>query len=106
MALTTGVVRALVRGGAKYQQMLIDAFAEHVLGVKAHAQKIKPPTLDLSMLRTGFDVPEEKVNISDLLMSIAKKIPAIESRIPYKNLIFIIRKMRRSKVHEVIVEKS
>ena len=55
---TTGVVRALVRGGAKYQQMLIDAFAEHVLGVKAHAQKIKPPTLDLSMLRTGFDVPE------------------------------------------------
>ena len=51
-------MRALVRGGAKYQQMLIDAFAEHVLGVKAHAQKIKPPTLDLSMLRTGFDVPE------------------------------------------------
>lgn len=55
---TTGVVRTLVRGGAKYQQMLIDAFAEHVLGVKAHAQRIKPPTLDLSMLRTGFDVPE------------------------------------------------
>ena len=54
----TGVVRALVRGGAKYQQMLIDAFAEHVLGVKAHAQRIKPPTLDLSMLRTGFEVPE------------------------------------------------
>lgn len=55
---TTGVVRTLVRGGAKYQQMLIDAFAEHVLGVKAHAQRIRPPTLDLSMLRTGFDVPE------------------------------------------------
>ena len=54
----TGVVRTLVRGGAKYQQMLIDAFAEHVLGVKAHAQRIRPPTLDLSMLRTGFDVPE------------------------------------------------
>ena len=54
----TGVVRTLVRGGAKYQQMLIDAFAEHVLGVKAHAQRIKPPTLDLSMLRTGFDVPD------------------------------------------------
>ncbi len=54
----TGVVRTLVRGGAKYQQMLIGAFAEHVLGVKAHAQRIKPPTLDLSMLRTGIDVPE------------------------------------------------
>ena len=63
-------------------------------------------TLAALKARTGFDVPEEKVNISDLLMSIAKKIPAIESRIPYKNLIFIIRKMRRSKVHEVIVEKS
>ena len=54
-AKSTGVVRTLVRGGA-YQQMLVEAFAEHVLGVKAH--KIKTPTLDLSMLRTGFDVPE------------------------------------------------
>jgi hypothetical protein len=35
-----------------------EAFAEHVLGVKASAHKIKSPTLDLSMLRTGFDVPE------------------------------------------------
>ncbi len=57
-AKSTGVVRTLVRGGAKYQQMLADAFAEHVLGVKAYASRIKPPTLDLSMLRTGFDVPE------------------------------------------------
>lgn len=57
-AKSTGVVRTLVRGGAKYQQMLVDAFAEHVLGVKASAHKIKSPTLDLSMLRTGFDVPE------------------------------------------------
>ncbi|MCG9026062.1 hypothetical protein [Laribacter hongkongensis] len=38
--------------------MLVEAFAEHVLGVKASAHKIKSPTLDLSMLRTGFDVPE------------------------------------------------
>jgi hypothetical protein len=52
------VVRTLVRGGQKYQQMLVQAFAEHVLGVKANAQKIKAPTLDLSMLRTGFDVPQ------------------------------------------------
>jgi len=57
-AKSTGVVRTLVRGGAKYQQMLVEAFAEHVLGVKASAHKIKSPTLDLSMLRTGFDVPE------------------------------------------------
>lgn len=37
---------------------LVEAFAEHVLGVTASAHKIKSPTLDLSKLRTGFDVPE------------------------------------------------
>ncbi|MDY0329680.1 MAG: hypothetical protein RBR52_04195 [Thiomonas sp.] len=57
-AKSTGVVRTLVRGGQKYQQMLVEAFAEHVLGVKANAHRIKSPTLDLSMLRTGFDAPE------------------------------------------------
>ncbi|MDO8892367.1 MAG: hypothetical protein Q7V00_11015 [Sulfurimicrobium sp.] len=57
-AKATGVVRTLVRGGAKYQQMLVESFAEHVLGVKANAHRIKSPTLDLSMLRTGFDVQE------------------------------------------------
>jgi hypothetical protein len=57
-AQATGVVRTLVRGGQKVQQMLVEAFAEHVLGVKANAQKIKAPCLDLSTLRTGFDVPE------------------------------------------------
>lgn len=55
---TSGVVRTLVRGGAKYQKMLVQAFAEHVLGVTTLAQKIKPPTLDLCRLRTGFDVPQ------------------------------------------------
>jgi len=57
-AKATGVVRTLVRGGQKYQRMLVEAFAEHVLGVKASASRIKSPILDLSMLRTGFDVPE------------------------------------------------
>jgi hypothetical protein len=54
----TGVVRTLVRGGLRYQQMLIQAFCAHVLGVQIDACQIKPPTLDLSMLRTGFDVPQ------------------------------------------------
>ncbi|MFU0257858.1 hypothetical protein ACMZ9T_27650, partial [Klebsiella pneumoniae] len=40
------------------QQMLVEAFAEHVLGVKATPERIKAPALDLSALRTGFDVPE------------------------------------------------
>jgi len=57
-ARSTGVVRTLVRGGQKVEQMLVDAFAEHLLGVKANAQKIKAPCLDLSALRTGFEVPE------------------------------------------------
>lgn len=57
-AQSTGVVRTLVRGGQKVQQMLVEAFAEHLLGVKTNAQKIKAPCLDLSTLRTGFDVPE------------------------------------------------
>lgn len=55
---STGVVRTLVRGGQKYQKMLVEAFADHLLGVKADPHRIKSPTLDLSMLRTGFDVPQ------------------------------------------------
>lgn len=54
----SGVTRSLVRGGAKYHEMLVVAFAEHILGVKIDAQRIKPPTLDLSALRLGFDVPQ------------------------------------------------
>lgn len=57
-AVATGVVRTLVRGGAKYHQNLVDAFAEHLLGVKVEPHRIKPPTLDLSVLRLGFDVPK------------------------------------------------
>ena len=57
-AEATGVVRTLARGGHKVQQMLVEAFAEHVLGVKATPERIKAPALDLSALRTGFDVPE------------------------------------------------
>ena len=57
-AEATGVARTLVRGGAKYHQMLVDAFAEHLLGVKVEPCRIKPPTLDLSALRLGFDVPQ------------------------------------------------
>jgi hypothetical protein len=57
-AVATGVVRTVVRGGAKYHEMLVDAFAEHLLGVKVELHRIKPPTLDLSVLKLGFDVPQ------------------------------------------------
>lgn len=56
---TTGVVRTVIKGGAKYQQMLVDAFAIHLLGVdQVHAERIKQPTLDLTVLRMGFQVPQ------------------------------------------------
>lgn len=55
---STGVTRSLVKGGAKYHQMLLAAFAQHLLGVKVDAQRLMPPTLDLSKLRLGFDVPQ------------------------------------------------
>jgi hypothetical protein len=58
----TGVARSLVKGGAKYHSMLLGAFAEHMLGVKVDAHRIKPPTLDLSALRLGFDVPQALTN--------------------------------------------
>ncbi len=58
----TGVTRSLVRGGAKYHQMLLKAFAEHLLHVAVDAQRLRPPTLDLSVLRLGFDVPQAQVD--------------------------------------------
>lgn len=57
-SVKTGVVRTLARGGAKYHLMLVDAFAEQLLGVKVDARRIRPPTLDLSALKLGFDVPQ------------------------------------------------
>ena len=55
----TGVVRTLIKGGAKYQQMFVDAFAVHLLGVDhVHAARIKQPTLNLTALRMGFQVPQ------------------------------------------------
>ena len=58
----TGVTRSLVKGGAKYHQMLLKAFAEHLLHVKLDAQRLLPPTLDLSALRLGFDVPQAQAD--------------------------------------------
>jgi len=54
----TGVARTLIKGGEKYNRMLANAFAEHLLGVKVDAQRLKPPPLDLSGLRAGFHVPQ------------------------------------------------
>lgn len=58
----TGVTRSLVKGGAKYHQMLLKAFAEHLLHTSLDAQRLMAPTLDLSALRLGFDVPQAQVD--------------------------------------------
>ena len=58
-SMVTGVVRTVIKGGAKYQQMLVDAFAVHLLGVdQVHAERIKQPILNLTALRLGFQVPQ------------------------------------------------
>lgn len=53
----TGVARTFVRGGLKFHQMLVNAFADHLLGCKVDAKRVVQPMLDLSPLRAGFDVP-------------------------------------------------
>ncbi len=54
----TGVARTIIRGGAKYHDMLAEAFTKHLLGSAVNAHRIKPPTLDLSALKLGFQVPQ------------------------------------------------
>lgn len=56
-SVTTGAARTYVRGGNKYHAKLLDAFSAHLLGETAEARRILPPTLDLSVLRAGFQVP-------------------------------------------------
>lgn len=51
-------MRSVIKGGAKYQHMLVDAFATHLLGVQVNPQRIKTPALDLTALRLGFQVPQ------------------------------------------------
>lgn len=54
----TGVVRTLIRGGARFHQMLASEFSAHLLGVAVDAKRIRPAALDLSALRTGVDFPK------------------------------------------------
>ncbi|MDT7522579.1 hypothetical protein RAE21_09200 [Rhodoferax sp. TBRC 17198] len=57
-AQATGVARTIIRGGAKYHAMLCEAFARHLLGVDADAQRIQTPRLNLTSLRLGMNIPE------------------------------------------------
>ncbi len=57
-AQATGVARTIIRGGAKYHAMLCEAFAKHLLGVDADAQRLQTPRLNLSTLRLGLNIPQ------------------------------------------------
>ena len=55
--------------------------------------------------KTGADLPDEPITLNDWLFRIFPQIPKVEAKITHKGFTFIIRKMRRSKIYEVIVEK-
>jgi putative hemolysin len=62
----------------------------------------------MSKLReiTGFDdVPDAPMLVNDWVCQHLQKTPTVETRISQGDLLFIVRKVRRSKIHEVIVEK-
>ncbi len=55
--------------------------------------------------KTKFDLPELPTNVNDWLCALYGNLPPIEHAIPFSDLVFIVRKIRRSKIHEVLVEK-
>ncbi|MFA5183699.1 MAG: CNNM domain-containing protein [Syntrophales bacterium] len=55
--------------------------------------------------KTKFDLPELPASLNDWLCALYKNLPPIERAIPFLDLVFIVRKIRRSKIHEVMVEK-
>ncbi|MBU4200390.1 MAG: DUF21 domain-containing protein [Verrucomicrobia bacterium] len=63
-------------------------------------------TLQALKEKTGFGVPEGALSLHDWLCGLIPAAPKIEQRIPYQELMFTIRKIRRSKIHEVIVDKK
>lgn len=63
------------------------------------------PLADLKV-KTGWALPELKTPLHEWLSAMIKGKPAVEIKVPFQDQIFILRKIRRSKIHEVIVEKQ
>ena len=55
--------------------------------------------------KTKFDLPELPTTLHDWLCALHRGLPPIEYALRFADLVFIVRKIRRSKIHEVIVEK-
>jgi len=63
-------------------------------------------TLSALKSQTGFALPDANVTVHDFVSGIMKGPLAVESRAVYGNVTFVVRKMRRSMVHEVVVETA
>lgn len=55
--------------------------------------------------KTQFDLPDLPQSVHDWLCSRHAKLPPIEHAIQFQDIAFIVRKIRRSRIHEVMVEK-
>lgn len=54
--------------------------------------------------KIGQDLPVIQKPLNKWLMELSGKMPKVEDKIPYKNCIFIPRKIRRSNIYEAIIE--
>jgi CBS domain containing-hemolysin-like protein len=61
----------------------------------------------MSKLReiTGFDIPDVPLPLSEWMGQKFPKTPTVEMKFQYEDLLLIVRKVRRSKIHEAIVEQ-
>ncbi|MBU0716482.1 MAG: DUF21 domain-containing protein [Verrucomicrobia bacterium] len=83
-----------------------DVMPSHVIPI-SEIRFLAGGGVSLATLRakTKFDLPELPTNLNDWLCSLYQNLPPIEHAIPFLDLMFIVRKIRRSKIHEVMVEK-
>lgn len=62
--------------------------------------------LEILKEKVGQDLPGIQKPLNKWLVEIGGKTPKVEDKIHYKNYIFILRKIRRSNIHEVIIERD
>ena len=63
-------------------------------------------TLQALKDQTGFGVPDGTTSLNEWLCGLMPGNPAIEMKIPYQDIVFTIRRTRRSRIYEVIVNKK
>lgn len=61
-------------------------------------------TLKILREKTGFDLPDSPEPLNEWLLKLFGALPKVEEKVSFKKTAFIIRKVRRSNIHEVIIE--